>query len=535
MIFGKVPVAESEGGILAHSVQAGARRLRKAHRLTAEDVAALRQAGVEEVVVARLAPEDMGEDEAAARIAAALQVDNVELREPSTGRVNLHATKAGVFVVDKAVIDALNTITPAITVATLADFSTVSAGQMVATVKIIPFAVPALQVDAAAGLAAFRQAFGVRAFKPRRVGLIQTMLPSLKESVLAKTSDLTAARLARSGSMIVAERRVPHDEAAVAAAIAEMQTQADLLVIFGASAVSDEHDVIPAGIRLAGGKVERTGMPVDPGNLLVLGAVAGKPVIGAPGCARSPKGNGFDWVLDRLSAGIEVAAADIARLGVGGLLTEIPSRPQPREGRAKAPVTIGALLLAAGRSSRMGGTNKLLARFDGVPLVRHSAERLAACGAEKTVAVIGHQAIELRKVLDGVRVETVLNPEYETGLASSLKAGVRALPASLDGVLVALADMPGVSVQDYHRMIEEFRRLGGHAVVRATAQGKRGNPVILPRALLSRIDELEGDTGARHLVETSGLEIVDVELGEAARIDVDTPEALAAAGGVQAE
>jgi len=532
VIFGKTAVGEAEGTILAHSVVAGDRRLRKAHRLTAEDIAALQEAGVEEVVVARLAADDLAEDEAAARIAAALKTDNVELREPSTGRVNLHAKVAGVFTVDKAVIDALNTISPSITIATLPDFATVEADQMVATVKIIPFAVPAFQADAAVGLAAFRRAFGVHAFRPRRVALIQTVLPSLKESVIEKTVELTAARIARSGSSIMAERRVPHDERAVAEAIGELEPQADMLIVFGASAVSDDQDVIPAGIRLAGGRVERTGMPVDPGNLLVLGCLGEKPVVGAPGCARSPKENGFDWVLDRLCAGIEVTSADLAKLGVGGLLMEIPSRPQPREGKAKTPATVGAVLLAAGRSSRMGGPNKLLARFDGVPLVRHSAERLVASGASGIVAVIGHQAPEMRKAIADARLEVVMNPDFETGLASSLKAGIRHLPAGLDGVLVALADMPGVATHDYDRMIAEFRRHGGRAVVRATAAGKRGNPVILPRVLLARIDELEGDTGARHLVETSGLDIVDVELGEAARIDVDTPDALAAAGGV---
>src|SRR5690606_8991058 len=154
---------------------------------------------------------------------------------------------------------------------------------------------------------------------------------------------------------------------------------------------ADEEDVIPAGIRRAGGRVERTGMPVDPGNLLVLGSIGDKPVIGTPGCARSPKENGFDWVLDRLCAGIPVNSGDIAKLGVGGLLMEIPSRPQPREGKPKAPLTVGAVLLAAGRSSRMGGPNKLLARFDGVPLVRHSADRLAgATNVSPIVTVVGH-------------------------------------------------------------------------------------------------------------------------------------------------
>ena len=533
MKFGRVPVSEAEGTVLAHSVGAGGARLKKARLLTAADVAMLIEAGVAEIVVARLEAGDLGEDEAARRLALALFADSCELRAPATGRVNIHAARAGVFTVDRALVDAFNAVDPAITLATVADFSTVEAGHMVATVKIIPFAVPAVRVEAAIAAVKGRRAFGVHPFRPRRVGLVQTELPSLKRSVMDKTTELTAARLARSGGAIVGERRTAHDERAVAEAIAGLAPAADMVVVFGASAVSDGEDVIPAAIRLAGGRVIRTGMPVDPGNLLVLGALDGKPVIGAPGCARSPKENGFDWVLDRLCAGIEVGAADIARLGVGGLLMEIPSRPQPREGTAKA-ARVGAVLLAAGRSSRMGGPNKLLARFDDVPLARRTAERLAASDARPVVAVVGHQAAQLRGLFEGLPLTMVENPDFASGLAGSLKAGIRALPPGIDGALVALADMPGVATADYDRMVAVFRKRGGQVVVRATAGGQRGNPVILPRALIARIEELEGDTGARHLIETGGLEIVDVELGEAARVDVDTPEALAAAGGTVA-
>src|SRR5690606_9598904 len=114
------------------------------------------------------------------------------------------------------------------------------------------------------------------------------------------------------GSQLSGERRTAHDAAAVEAAIRAMSPDCDMVVVFGASAMCDPDDVIPAAIRRAGGEVLRTGMPVDPGNLLVLGRLGDKPVLGAPGCARSPKENGFDWVLDRLVAGLDVTASDIA-------------------------------------------------------------------------------------------------------------------------------------------------------------------------------------------------------------------------------
>lgn len=533
MRFGPVPAGQARGAILAHATTAGGRRLKKGHVLGAEDVAALEAAGISAVVVAALDPDDLGEDEAARRIAAALKTRGIEVRAPATGRVNLHAVAAGVFTVDRALVDAINAVDPAITLATVAEHAAVSAGQMVATVKIIPFAVSAALVGAVADICAGREAFAVQAFRPWRVGLVQTVLQGVKPGVLDKTARVTEARLARSGSTLSGEARTGHDEAELSVAIGTAAAENDLVLVFGASAVSDADDVIPAAIRRAGGAVLRFGMPVDPGNLLVLGRVGDVPVIGAPGCARSPKENGFDWILDRLVAGVAVDAAAIAGMGVGGLLMEIPTRPQPRERPAQphAPA-VHAVLLAAGRSSRMGGPNKLMADFAGEPLLRRTARQVLASRVRRTVVVLGHQAERAAAALDGLDVRIVVNPDHATGLSSSLKAGIAALPAEAAGALVVLGDMPGVTADDLDRLVAAFEAAGGLSIVRATFNGKRGNPVILPRPLFAGVETLSGDTGARHIVESGAAEIVDVEIGEGAFLDVDTPEAMRAAGGL---
>lgn len=536
MRFGPVAVQNAEGALLAHSTTAGDRRLRKGHRIGADDIATLMQAGVAEIVAAVLEPGDFGEDEAAARVAAGMIVSGIEVKPAGTGRVNLHALEAGVFVVDKQLVDAMNAVDPAVTLATLPQYAGVEKGRMVATVKIIPFAVPGAIVDKVTSLCTAREAFSVRPFRPRKLGLVQTMLPGVKDSVLDKTVRVTETRLSRSGSRIVGERRTRHDEGDVADAIAALADESDVIVIFGASAMSDPEDVVPAAIRAAGGEVLRAGMPVDPGNLIVLGSLDGKPVLGAPGCARSPKENGFDWVLDRLMADVPVTADDIAGMGVGGLLMEIATRPQPREA-PKRPATarVFAVILAAGRSSRMGGPNKLLAMFGDEPLVRLTASRAIASRASGTVVVTGHQEERVRAALAGLPLEIVSNPEFASGLASSLKAGIAALPAEAAGALVLLGDMPGVGSADIDRLVLAFHAAGGTSVVRATHKGKRGNPVLLPRALFPAVATLEGDTGARHLVEAEGIAVVDVEIGEGASIDVDTPDAMRLAGGVLQE
>lgn len=532
MRFGAVPVDQTEGALLAHSVALVGRRLPKAKRLDADDIKALIEAGVQSVVAAMLEPGDLEENAAAEAIVQALDTKGVTARPASTGRVNLHAAGAGVFTVSAALVDAVNAIDPAVTLATLPAFARVDAGQMVATVKIIPFAVASTVIEQVTELCRSAPAFAVHTFAPKRVGMIQTVLPSVKDSVLDKTVEATRARLARSGSTILSEQRASHEPRALAAALGSLAPQVDMAVLFGASAMADFDDVVPAAIRVAGGEVLYAGMPVDPGNLLVLGRLGSVPVIGAPGCARSPKENGFDWVLDRLIAGLEVTPRDIAGMGVGGLLMEIPTRPQPREARKAGKPKVHAILLAAGRSSRMGGPNKLMALFDGEPLVRRLAEQAAGSRATGLSVVTGHQGERIRQALSGLTLDIADNPDFAEGLSTSLKAGIAAVPAMASGALVVLGDMPRITSADLDRLIETFERSGGMAVVRASHFGKRGNPVILPRALFEGVRQLQGDTGARHLVEAHDVEVIDVELGEGAFIDVDTPEALAGAGGV---
>lgn len=535
MRFAELPIGEAEDALLAHSVRAATVRLRKGHRLTAQDIADLGAAGVATVFAVALDAGDEPEDAAAARLAAALHADLVTIGEAATGRVNIFAAAAGLFRVDAAGVDALNRVDPAITFACLKDRSPVNAGDMVATIKIIPLAVAGPALAEATMAIAQTGLIGVTPFRSAKVALIATTLPSLKPSVMDKTMALLEVRLAPSGSTLLSETRVAHETGALAEALRNAVDGTDILIVFGASAVADPHDVIPEAIRQAGGQVEAVGMPVDPGNLLVLGVIDGKPVIGAPGCARSPKENGFDWVLARILAGETVTRADIAGMGVGGLLTEIASRPQPRIVRQDvSQPRVGGVLLAAGKASRMGvdGAHKLLAEFDGEALVRRTARAGLEAGLAPLIAVTGHRADEVTAALAGLDLVTLTNPAYASGMASSLKAGIAALDADIDGAIILLADMPGIGPGEIGKLVEAFQRAGGEAIVRAASGEKRGNPVILPRSTFDAVLALEGDVGARQIVETSGLQIIDVDIGQAAQLDVDTPEAVAAAGGV---
>jgi molybdenum cofactor cytidylyltransferase len=547
MKFGPIPVAGCAGAILAHSLKTPKGVFKKGRILSAADGEALVAAGLRTVVAARLEPGDIGENEAASELAKAAAGNGVRVAGAYTGRANLFATVHGLAVIDRASIDRFNRVDETLTLATVQPYAVVAPDQMIATLKVIPFAVSRAAVDRC--LAVARETGALLRIAPlgaKRVVLIQTRLPGLKETILDKTVATTRERLAALGSSLIHERRCDHrSEALMLEITAAIEAGADLVLIAGASAIVDRRDVIPAAITGAGGLIEHFGMPVDPGNLMLMGRLGTVPVLGLPGCARSPKVNGFDWVLQRLLANLPVGPREIMDMGVGGLLADIPSRPLPRAlatREAGAPPMapraprIAALVLAAGQSRRMGTLNKLLIEIDGVPMVRRVVEMLRQSKADPIVVVTGHEHEKLAAALGGLAVTIVYNPDFAQGLSTSLKAGIAALDAETDGALVCLGDMPRVGGAEVDRLIGAFNPVEGRGVVVPTRNGKRGNPVLWSNRFFAEMSQVAGDVGARHLIGAYPEMVAEVEMaGDGVLTDIDTPQALAklAASGVK--
>jgi len=382
----------------------------------------------------------------------------------------------------------------------------------------------------------------VTPFIPTAAGLIQSRLPQTKESVLDKTVDVTRERMERYGGSLDFEQRCRHDSADISDAIAQaIQQDVGIVLIAGASAITDRRDVIPTAIVQAGGQIEHFGMPVDPGNLLLLGRLANDtPVIGLPGCARSPKTNGFDWILERVLAGLKVSGDDIKRMGVGGLLKEIPSRPLPRDEAARdtdmsatAPRVpkIAALVMAAGQSRRMGAENKLLADVKGTPMVRRVLDQVVASDAGPIAVVLGHEPERVKECLSGSDITPditfVENPDFEQGLSTSLIRGLEVLPDDIDGVVICLGDMPRVASDDINRLIAAFSPIEGRAICVPTHRGKRGNPVLWSHRFFDEMRHLHGDVGARHLIGEYADVVAEIEMeADGVLLDVDTPKKL---------
>ena len=568
MRFGPVPLEEARGAIMAHSLRAGERMIRKGTVLDAEAIAALRAAGRAEVVAAQLDPGDVPEDLAAERLALSVLSPLLARSRAATGRVNLVAETAGLLRVDAAKINQLNAIDESLTIGTLPDYAVVAPKDMVATIKVIPFAVPGTVLTLAETLASQGgAALTLVPFRHLKVGLVVTELPGLKDSVTEKTIAATETRVTRLTGTLLPPVHCAHDEVSIARALEGLiagspapngrgssrlgeiggdpkgeerinQDSADLLLVVGASAVVDRRDVGPAGIVRAGGEILHFGMPVDPGNLICLGRIGTGPGLVLPCCARSPVLNGIDFVLTRLFAGLTVTSADLMRMGVGGLLKEFDTRPLPREKAPSTPrsgmvpraaPTVAAVVLAAGRSRRMAPHNKLLVPDrTGKPMIARVVDNVLSSGARPVLVVLGHQAEAVEQILAGKPVRFVHAPDYADGLSASLKAGIAAVPPESAAAIVCLGDMPLVTGRMIDRLLASYDPTEGRRIVLPTFHGKPGNPTLWDRSFFSEILEIAGDSGARFLVGKHVEEVAEVEMADDAVLrDFDTPESLA--------
>ncbi len=337
MIFGPVPVATALGTILAHSeiaadskaTESGTYKVAKGTTLTEQHLRDLAANGLSEVVVARLEAGDVSEDAAATQLAGALAEHGAELdlATAARGRVNIRARTAGVVELNADAIIAANRVDPGITIATVPKWQRMAKRGLIATIKIIPYAVPKVALHAACDHA--RASMTLRVPHIATATLIETAIGG--KTPTTKGRNAIEARLERLGVALSERVIVAHESNAIARALQD--APGALLLILTGSATSDSRDVAPQAVRMGGGEVEHYGMPVDPGNLLFLAKIGDRPVIGLPGCARSPALNGADWILERVICGVAVQPGDIMAMGVGGLLKEIPSRPEPRERR----------------------------------------------------------------------------------------------------------------------------------------------------------------------------------------------------------
>lgn len=337
MTFEAVPLSQAQGKILGHNIAGpdGRRLLRKGKPLSDEDIETLRALGRVSVYVAALEPDDVDENSAARRVAQAVRGPGLHISGVASGRANLLADEMGILRIDVERLAKINEL-DGITLATVMSHFPVHAKQIVATVKIIPYAVPGSALSQVESISSGDQPIvRVDALPYRSVGLTLSGSTSLHARLVQDFSPLRE-RIEKLGSSVVRTDFVALDDEADESTLAKMlRLQIDsgiqMILLAGETAIMDAHDIVPRAVVRAGGQVESVGAPVDPGNLLMLAYIGEVPVVGAPGCARSRKVNIVDWILPRLLAGDRLLRKDIVELGHGGLLQDVPERGMPRE------------------------------------------------------------------------------------------------------------------------------------------------------------------------------------------------------------
>ena len=473
----------------------------------------------------------MHEDTAAEAISKAIDRNQLYSEEAVTGRANFRAPTLSLVRYDRELIKKINLVDESIAFSIVEHNQLLAKNDLIATLKIIPFFVPKKFVERVISLLSKNELFKVHSLKEKNVELIQTFYNWQKKSIFKATSNVTRNRLEALGCKLGNEKLIPHDHKSLCSEIkSSIDSGAQVLLISGASAITDRSDYIPKAILSVGGKIIQYGLAVDPGNLLLIGQIGSATVIGMPGCARSPKLNGFDWVLQLLMADIPINKNELADMAAGGLLMEIASRPLPRalaKSVNKREKKIMGVILAAGNSTRMGKDNKLLKNIDGIPLIRNIALEITKSDLDSCSIVLGYQSDKVAEAIKDLNVNMILNPLWKEGQASSLKAALNTIDATYSDLLIMLGDLPGVKSKHINKIIEEHLLANNRKskITIPSFNGKNGNPVIWGRSFFPDLSNLKGDVGGRVLFSQhpAAINLLDMD-DEAVIIDTDTPE-----------
>ena len=525
MYFGQVKVIDSLNGILAHTITLDGKKFLKGRIISKEDQQYFIKNNIKYLICAQLTQKDVHEDKAANILAKKFNNNTLALEKAFTGRSNILANESGLLVINEDKIRKFNKTSNSITIATLNNNSRVKKGEMIATIKIIPFSIKEKSIESIEKIN-FKKSLYIHSFKEKKCALILTH--SNKENI--KLNNISEKRIKERletlNCTIKLIKTCKHDAKDISGIIKHfIKTDVDLILILGSSAIVDIKDKIPEAIMNSGGTIIRFGMPVDPGNLLLLGKIQKKTIIGLPGCARSPTLNGFDWVLERILSGNNIDNNDISAMGVGGLLKTINKREKNLVKDSKYKIT--NIILAAGQSKRMLKDNKLLIKINKQTMLEKMIFTSLNSNANNTVLVLGYQSDIIQEIIQNNNITTVINTDYKKGLSSSLQCGISALPDDCDAAIIILADMPNIDNQVINRMINSFNPSKNYSIIIPTFNGKKGNPILLARKFFPDILRVKGDKGAKDIIINNKKSILEIPQKNSSVLnDIDTKEDL---------
>ena len=522
---------ESLGSVIAQTYNLPGKTISKGTFVTSEIVDYFKEGEVQNMICAVPDNGDIHEDEAANIISNAIDRSHIYIESASTGRVNFKSRSLCLVRYKRDLIKKVNLVDESIAFSIVEHNQLLAKNDLIATLKIIPFFTQKKYVDQVISILDKNELFKTHSLNKKEVSLIQTSFEWQKKSMFKATSNVTRNRLEALDCSLNEEKLIRHDYKVLCSEIrSSIKSGIDILLISGASAITDRSDYIPKAILSEGGEIIQYGLAVDPGNLLLVGKIGKTTIIGMPGCARSPKLNGFDWVLQLLMADIPVVKEELAEMGAGGLLMEIASRPLPRalaKNVNKQEKKIMGVILAAGNSTRMGKDNKLLRNIGDAPLIRNLAIEILKSDLDSCSIVLGYQSDKVADVIKDLNVNLILNPLWKEGQASSLRAAINTLDSTYSDLLIMLGDLPGIKSSHINSIIEEHLLTDNRKskITIPSFKGQKGNPVIWGRSFFHDLSNLEGDVGGRTLFSEHPAAINILEMNDPWVVkDADTPE-----------
>ena len=173
---------------------------------------------------------------------------------------------------------------------------------------------------------------------------------------------------------------------------------------------------------------------------------------------------------------------------------------------------ISSILLAAGQSKRMTRENKLVKKIQGIPLIKHSVKNILASSIDELIIVIGHQKEIIKKLIDkNEKIKFVFNKDFESGMASSIKAGLNHLSEDTEAFFICLGDMPMVNKDIFNLLIKSKNN---REIIVPTYKNKQGNPILFSKSMKKKIMTIEGDTGAKKILELNKDKILNIETND---------------------
>ena len=502
MQFGEFPVYDALGIELTHPVKCQEITLKKGHILTSSDIGKLQYAGIKSVVGVRLSSEDILPETAADILLKTMAGDYLRYTLPDeNGYSEIFADIDGVFVFDRERLNRLNDHSENISLMAVQPNLPVYKGQFVANLRLFGPAIQAATLnEAVTKISGTGPLLKVAPYAFCKIGFIQTITD--KTHVQPQNPNDLEKRFGAYGFNVVYHDLCEHNSVQVEKAVRDaIDAQAEIVLVESPFPPLHRDDVVPKGFKEAAGDIDRLGWPMDMGLSLVIGHKNDIKLLGY--CAEDADQPAFDILMRFLATKSLPDTSVIPELALNGInLTRLTKRITPQQtensihiGSVSDSEKIAVVILAAGSSRRMIGSNKLLESLNGLPMIEHVVRSALSSQADYVAVVTGHDAKFIEKRLEKYDVKIVRNPDYVSGVLGSIRLGLAVLPPDIAGAVVLPADMPAFTEEYIDKLIEAFDfKAKRPPVVMPSFNSVRHNPVLWPRDLFKVVKIIPEDS-----------------------------------------